>query len=41
MDCLKLGKLALSILNTENAVDISGIFHGCSSLVDLKVSKNL
>ena len=41
MGCLKLEKLALSIFNTENATDMSGIFYVCSSLVDLKVSKNL
>lgn len=41
MDCSKLKKLALSILNTENATDMSGIFYVCSSLVDLKVPKNI
>ena len=36
--CSSLEEINLSIFNTNNAVDISGMFFGCSSLKELNLS---
>ena len=38
--CASLSTLDLTLLDTTNVYDFSGIFNGCSSLTDLKIKFN-